>query len=48
MSDLTKEHPSFIEMKSRWEMCEHAAEGEHAVHKEGVKYLPKLKSKIER
>lgn len=43
MSDLRKEHPDFVEMKSRWEMCEHAAEGEHAVHKEGTKYLPKLK-----
>lgn len=43
MSDLRKEHPDFIEMKGRWEMCEHAAEGEYAVHKAGVKYLPKLK-----
>ena len=43
MSDLRKEHPDFAEMKTRWEMCRHAAEGEHAVHKEGVKYLPKLK-----
>lgn len=43
MSDLRKEHPDFAEMKSRWEMCEHAAEGEHAVHKEGIKYLPRLR-----
>lgn len=43
MSDLRKEHPDFAEMKSRWGMCKHAAEGEYAVHKEGTKYLPKLK-----
>lgn len=42
MSELCKEHPEFAEMKSRWEMCGHAAEGEYAVHKEGTKYLPKL------
>ena len=43
MSALRQEHPDFAEMKTRWEMCEHAAEGEHAVHKEGIKYLPRLK-----
>ena len=43
MSDLRKEHEDFAAMKDRWQMCEHAAEGEHAVHKEGTKYLPKLK-----
>lgn len=42
MSTLRKEHPDFTEMKERWELCEHAAEGEHAVHKEGPKYLPRL------
>ena len=42
MSDLRKEHPAFAEMKSRWDMCGHASEGEYAVHKEGTKYLPKL------
>ena len=47
MSDLTKEHEDFTEMKSRWEMCEHAAEGEHAVHKEREKYLPKLRDEDE-
>lgn len=43
MSALRQEHPDFAEMKTRWEMCEHAAEGEYAVHKEGIKYLPRLK-----
>ena len=42
MSSLRKTHPDFDEMRSRWEMCGDLAEGEYAVHKAGVKYLPKL------
>lgn len=30
-------------MYDRWQKCRHAAEGEHAVHAEGAKYLPMLK-----
>jgi len=42
MSDLTKEHQDYREMKSRWDMCEHAAEGEHAIHAARETYLPRL------
>lgn len=42
MSAMLKEHPDFTAMKDRWQMCEDAAEGEHAVHKAGAKYLPRL------
>lgn len=42
MSELTKNHPDFTEMESRWALCEDFAEGEHEVHKAGEKYLPRL------
>lgn len=37
-------HDDYEAMCSRWKMCRDASEGEHAVHEEGVKYLPKLKN----
>ena len=35
-------HPDYDKMVERWKRCEDAAEGEHAIHKAGAKYLPKL------
>lgn len=42
MAQLKKEHKDFADMKSRWEMCQHAAEGEYRIHAEREKYLPRL------
>lgn len=42
MSDLTKQHKDFMNMKSRWELCKDFAEGEHAVHEARDTYLPRL------
>lgn len=40
--NITTEHKSYCDMQSRWEMARAAAEGEHGVHEEGDKYLPRL------
>jgi len=42
MTTLTNEHSSYLDMKSRWDACEAAAEGEHAIHAARETYLPKL------
>jgi len=34
--------PDYDRLLPLWEKCEDAAEGEHAIHAAGVKYLPKL------
>lgn len=36
------EHPLRIKMLPLWQRCEDAAEGEHAIHAAGERYLPKL------
>jgi hypothetical protein len=35
-------HPDYEKMLTLWERCDHAAEGEHAVHAATTAYLPKL------
>lgn len=42
MSELTKPHKDYEAMLSRWELCEHFSEGEHAVHDKREVYLPRL------
>jgi hypothetical protein len=32
----------YHEYYEQWERCEHAAEGQDEIHKEGIKYLPRL------
>ena len=41
-SGVRTTHPSYEAMVERWKRCKDAAEGEHAIHKAGTKYLPKL------
>jgi hypothetical protein len=41
-SGVRTRHPQYEAMLERWKRCEDAAEGEHAIHKAGTKYLPKL------
>jgi len=41
-SGVRTQHPQYQAMVERWKRCEDAAEGEHAIHKAGTKYLPKL------
>jgi hypothetical protein len=35
-------HKEYLENYEQWERCEHAAEGQDEIHKEGIKYLPRL------
>lgn len=42
MSALREKHHEFLDMYDRWELCDALYEGEHEVHEEGEKYLPKL------
>jgi hypothetical protein len=35
-------HSEYHEYYEQWERCEHAAEGQDEIHKEGIKYLPRL------
>ena len=35
-------HEEYDEHYDQWERCEHAAEGQDEVHKNGIKYLPRL------
>jgi len=41
-SGVRTRQPDYEKMVERWRRCEDAAEGEHAIHKAGTKYLPKL------
>ena len=36
------QHPDYARLLPLWERCEDAAEGEHAIHSGGIKYLPAL------
>jgi hypothetical protein len=40
---VRSKHSDYNGMHSRWELCEDFSEGEHAVHEEKEKYLPRLK-----
>lgn len=42
MSALRDRHPKYTEHLERWELCADLFEGEHKIHEEGEKYLPKL------
>lgn len=42
MSALRDKHKEYTDMYDRWELCDALYEGEHGVHEEGEKYLPKL------
>lgn len=35
-------HPEYEEYSPLWQRCDDAAEGQHAIHKAGPRYLPKL------
>lgn len=43
MLKVDTHHSQYAKMLPIWEKCNDAVEGQHAIHKEGVKYLPKLK-----
>lgn len=40
---VSTQHPDYAAMLPLWDKCDDAAEGEHAVHAAGVKYLPRLR-----
>lgn len=40
--NITTKHPEYLDMQDRWDMCDATSEGEHGVHEEGEKYLPRL------
>lgn len=42
MSTLRNRHRDYLAMQDRWELCEDLFEGEHKMHEEGEKYLPRL------
>jgi len=43
MATVNTHHPDYDKMLDRWQTCDDAADGQHAIHKAGVKYLPRLK-----
>ena len=47
MSALRDRHPDFMDMTERWELCDALYEGEHGIHEEGEKYLPRLQDETD-
>ena len=43
MATVNTTHKDYDKMLARWQMCEDAADGQHAIHASGEKYLPRLK-----
>lgn len=43
MATVNTTHEEYDNMIERWQTCDDAADGQHAIHKAGEKYLPRLK-----